>query len=447
MITLNKNLISKNDTVAVAVSGGADSIALLYCLHTDSLKSKNYSVVAINVEHGIRGEDSKKDSLFVQDFCKKHSIPLYSYTVDSVKESQKLGVSIEQAARILRYKCFQDCLDKKLCDKIATAHHANDNAETVLFNLFRGTSLKGVAGIKEQNGAYIRPLLYTTKEDILNYVVENKLEYVTDLTNYDTDITRNHIRINVLGEIEKKFPYAVKNISNLSKLIEEEDSYLDELCQKYLKKEGEIYKIDVKTPPVLLKRAVLFAIKDLGVVADYTSVHAESVLSLVNLENGSKICLPQNVAAYREYDYISILKEDNSDKISYPFSVGTFDFGKTLLTVESVELNEQTLNEVKKESGNYKKAVLYADSDKIPENAVIRTRENGDVFTKFGGSSKKLKDYFIDCKVPQRLRSDIPLIAINNKILFAGFEISPAIKVDSQTKNVIKLSYQIKEKE
>ena len=142
------NLIDKNDVVAVATSGGSDSMALLHYLHqnSDQLQIK---VLALNVEHGIRGQSSVDDSNFVKDYCKENDIPCLTYTVDSLKKAKDDGLSVEQAARTLRYGCFFDAIEKGKCNKVATAHHLKDNFESVLFNLFRGSGLKGLSGIKK----------------------------------------------------------------------------------------------------------------------------------------------------------------------------------------------------------------------------------------------------------------------------------------------------------
>lgn len=151
-----KNLIFKGEKIAVAVSGGSDSVALLHFLCERS-KTDGFFVCAVNIEHGIRGEDSLKDSAFVKDFCKKLGVELYFYRVDSLAFAEKERISVEQAARILRYQKFRELLESGAVDKLATAHHESDNAETVLLNLFRGASLKGAAGIKPVNERIVRP--------------------------------------------------------------------------------------------------------------------------------------------------------------------------------------------------------------------------------------------------------------------------------------------------
>ena len=191
----SKNLFNKKEVVAVAISGGADSVCLLHLLHTNA-KALDITVKAINVEHGIRGESSLQDSQFVKDFCALINVELKSYTVNAPSFAKQKGYSLEQAARVLRYECFDNALIEGFCDKIATAHHAGDNAETVLFNILRGSALSGVCGISESayNGKIIRPILKVTKQEISAYLKEHNLPFVFDSTNSEEKYSRNYIR-------------------------------------------------------------------------------------------------------------------------------------------------------------------------------------------------------------------------------------------------------------
>ena len=400
----------KNQTVAVALSGGSDSMALIHFMKSQS-ELFGFKVIAVNVEHGIRGKESLSDSEFVENYCKKADIPLIRYSVDAPKKAQKDKLSLEQAARILRYECFADAIAKGKCDKIATAHHLSDNAETVLFNLFRGASLKGVSGIPETNGYDI--------------------PFVTDSTNFDTEYSRNYIRQIILPEIKKIFPEAEKRISNFSAIAKEEDDFLDSLARSYITYDGDKVFIPVSVSDVVFKRAVIVALQKLGLKKDWESVHAESVCSLKNLQNGKEISLPKNIFAIREYDKVCLsVKPDGKNELyQLPFKEGKTDFlGKTLVVSEKTD--DLPLS-----------AGLYADLSKIPENAVFRTRRNGDVFRKFGGGSKKLNDYFTDEKVPLRLRDDIPLLAAGNEILVIfGKAVSVSVKADDSTQKIIKFT-------
>ena len=422
-------LVSKGMTVAVAVSGGSDSMALLHYLSVNQ-SHLQINVVALNVEHGIRGKDSVGDSLFVSDYCARNDIPVISYSVDAPLHAKNNKLSIEQSARILRYECFFDAIINNKCDVVATAHHSLDNAESVLLNLFRGTGLKGVSGIKDSvDGKIIRPLLSVTKDQILNYVDENNIPFVVDKTNLLDDYTRNFIRLNVIPKIEQVFPEAVASINRFSQIAKCEDAYLDRLAQSFVKKEENVVKIDLSCPQELLPRAAIIALKLQGLDKDWVKSHVDAVCSLKKLSNGSKISLPKDFIAFKEYDTIIISIDSNAKTDEKSFFVGDVSFLDQKLSIErqneSVDL----------------KTGFYGDLDKIPSDAVIRTKRDGDVFTKFGGGTKSLGDYLTDKKIPLRLRDSLPLVATKNDVLVIfGVAISDKIKVDSSTKNIIKFT-------
>lgn len=428
MLKFISSLFIQGETVAVAVSGGADSMSLLYALK-DNEKKLKINVIAVNVEHGIRGQASVSDSDFVKSYCAENNIPLKTFTVNAPLYAKSNKISVEQAARILRYDCFNQMLKNGECDKIATAHHASDNAETILLNLFRGTGLKGIAGIKPQNVKYIRPLLYTEKSEILSYVSENKIPFVTDETNFDHDITRNYLRLKIIPEIKNIFPDAERSITKLSTTAIEEDAFLDELATSLVEKTNGIIKVKLTEQPVLMRRAIIIAMKLSGITKDYESAHVITTANLVNLKNGSKVSLPNGVTAIKEYDCLAFYVENTSAFNPIKFACGEYIFPHGLLKIEKAEKYIDLKNG------------FYCDSDKLPDDTVIRTRENGDIFTKFGGKTKKLKNFFIDEKIPQRLRDGLPIIASKKQVFFNGLAISDKIKVDKSTINVIKLTY------
>ena len=424
------NLKGKN--VAVALSGGCDSMALLHLLYEMKSKSK-FNLLAINVEHGIRGEQSIKDSQFVKDYCQKHNVELITFSVDCPKYALENKLTLEQAGRILRYQCFETALQCKKCDLIATAHHLGDNAESVLFNLFRGTALKGLAGIKSNyQDKIIRPLLNCSKEEILEYVTKNEIPYVQDLTNFDDKYTRNFIRLNIIPEIKKIFPQAEKSIMRLSNSVKEDGEFLDNLAQKSIEPSIDGYYLRLPLEPVLIKRATIQILQLLGIEKDWQQSHLNDVVKLSQNSTSKSINLLNKVVAVKEYNriFFFVADSDTQKNLLLPLTETTFEFyGK--------KYQIQQLDEIPK---NLKDG-LYLDKDKVPKTAVIRTKKNGDVFTKFGGGSKKLNDYFTDKKIPSRLRTRIPLLTDGNEI-FAIFNlaISDKVKVDKNTKNIIKIN-------
>ena len=424
-----KNMFNKGETIAVALSGGADSMALIHKLCSLSTEL-GIKVIAINIEHGIRGEDSINDSLFVKEYCDKNDIPLISYSVDSPKKAKDEKLSIEQAARLLRYECFYRAISEGKCDKVATAHHQSDNTESILFNLFRGSGLKGLCGIeKNHQNQIIRPLLSVTKTEILQYVSDFSIPFVVDKTNLCADYTRNDLRLNAIPKLKEIFPELDQSLSRASEIFSLENDYLDSVANSSLSKtEDGAYLISVDLHPAIFSRAVILALKNLGVEKDYEKQHVDGVLSLKDLNNGDKISLPKNLIAIREYDNICIYPKTLTPNSTIPFALGEFDFCKKTYRIEQVE-----------KSVNLKSG-FFVDIDKIPSTAVIRSKKDGDTFTKFGGGTKSLSDYLTDKKIPLRIRESLPVLADGSKILaIFGVAVSNNVKVDDNTAKIAQL--------
>ena len=422
----------KSKKVAVALSGGSDSMALLHFLNSNST-IYNFSLCAINVEHGIRGQESVNDSKFVKDFCEKNNIPLLSFSVDCFSFAKENKLTLEQAGRLLRYRCFNEAISKNFCDVIATAHHLSDNAESVLFNLFRGTGLKGLFGIADNfSGKIIRPFLEISKDEINEYVKEYDIPYVEDSSNQDDKYTRNYIRLNIIPEIKKIFPQVEKSILRLSKTTKEEGEFLDSLAEKSVEPTVDGFFVKLPLEPVLIKRATVIILRLLGVEKDWQQVHLNDVVKLSNNETSKSINLLNDVVVVKEYERLYFFIADNNQKklqLNLPTSCSDFEFYGKKYFLKRLEEKPSDLT-----SG------LYIDQAKLPASAVIRTKQEGDVFTKFGGGTKKLNDYFTDKKIPTRLRDRIPLIADGKEIL-AIFDVavSDKVKIDTNTQAVLQI--------
>ena len=427
-IDLSK-FLAPNQTVAVAVSGGVDSVALLYYMLSQAEKY-HIKIVAVNVEHGIRGQASKDDTNFVESLCAKLGVKLYKYSVDSLLKAKSDKLSLEEAARILRYDCFFDLISKGCCDKVATAHHLSDNFESVILNLFRGTGLKGVSGIESNyNDKIIRPFLSVSKHQIQVYAKAQNLSFVTDQTNFDDDYTRNNIRLNLTPIIKQIFPEAEKSVYRFSEIAKAENQYIEEQSQKALTLYDDCAEIALPLHDALICRCAINAFKHLGIKKDWEKVHIDAVCALKSAKNGTTLELKNNVCAVKEYQKIVIYKSFNATAKELPFSLGNLTFTKYQLNVQAVN------SQVDLKDG------FYADLDKIPNSAVIRTKKDGDKFTKFGGGSKSLGDFLTDKKVPLRIRNNLPLVADGKEILFIfGIAISDKIKVTENTEKIIKFT-------
>ena len=418
--------IEKNSTVAIAVSGGSDSMALLH--YAENLKNRPFNVIAINVEHGIRGTESIEDSNFVATFCKNNGIPLLFYAVDCLSFSKENKMSLEESARKLRYQCFRSAISEKKCDYVATAHHMRDNAETVLFNIFRGTGIKGLSGITNHD-KIIRPLLNTKKEEIEDYIRENNIPYVDDSTNFSPEYSRNFIRLELLPKIKERFPEAESCILRLSKIAEEQSSFIESEAKKLVSQSGSDVILDIHEHDAVMRTGVVLAMQTAGLKKDWQKVNIDSIIALKNNQTGKTVTLPKGITATKQYDKIVFSKEKHNDDTILPFSVGNIAFCDYNINIEKVAFPKKLTDE------------FYVDFDKIPNNAVIRTRQSGDFIYKFGGNRTLVSDYFTDKKIPLTTRKNIPLLANGKEVLaIFGYAISNNVKIDNSTKTVIKLS-------
>lgn len=419
----------KNKKVAVALSGGADSVALftLFCENADTF---GISLSAINVEHGIRGEESREDTEFVRALCEKAGIPLSVFRADIPALAKEQGTGLEEAARKYRQDLFIRTVEAGKADFVATAHHAGDNAESVLFNLFRGCALTGACGIRSfipiGGGGIVRPLLRATKAEILSFLKERGICWREDSTNADTAYTRNFIRKKILSPAKEIFPECEKNISSFAGLAREDDEYLYSLTDRYVR-EGEEFFISSDAPRPVFLRCCMRAFRYFGGRKDYTLAAAEEIWSLRERESGAGASLPFGLCAVNDYGKIVVFRPEKAKEFCYPFSEGEFDCGKYLLRVKRGVPAEEG-KKLKAQEGCRR---LFASATRFPEGAVIRQREEGDLFRKFGGGTKKLKEFFIDRKIPARMRDLYPLIAAGKEIFaVCGVEISAKVAAE-----------------
>ncbi len=425
----NDGLLCSGETVAVALSGGEDSVCLLHLLKQCE-KIKNIKVVAVNVEHGIRGESSKRDTAFCIELCKDLSVPIKVYSVSAPSLVEKEGLSLEEAARNLRYDCFYDAVKIGFCNKIACAHHQDDNVETVLFNLFRGASVSGLRGMEEASldGVIIRPLLRAKKLDITKYVNDNGLKYVTDESNDDTFYTRNFIRKKVLPLVSERFVGVKDAIEKLSFSAKSDDAYLYKIAKENLTfKNGACY-IKTSLPYPIFSRAAILALKTLGVKKDFDNGHIAALFALNDNISGKKVDLLGGLYGIKEHDCIVIKKKVPKEDFSAEFKLG-----KT--TVKDGFIDVEKTDGYKKDDAN------YVDYDKIPVGAVIRKRKVGDVFYKFGGGKSSLKKFLTDKKIPSDEKDELYLIAKDDVVyVVVGVEISSLCKIDEKTVNAVRIT-------
>ena len=344
--------------------------------------------------------------------------------------------SLETAARNFRYESFRQLIEQGKADYIATAHHQNDEAETALFRLARGTSLGGMSAMQEENGYLLRPFLKWSKREILGYIAQNGLSYREDKTNLETDATRNKIRLEILPKLEEAVPGAMENIAKFTALAHEDDLLLCELAKCLLQPTDEGFEVAFSDKKPLFTRACLMAFKGLGLEKDYTSAHLEGVFLLQSSERGAGINLPKGIRAEKGIGSVCIYipKEEEYPPLGEEkdFAIGVFDGGMYEVTV--------SLGMPIDEDGEWK--TLRLDGDKV-QNSLFRFRKDGDKMKTFGGDTKTLKKLFNEKKLPVQERGYLPLIADKESgevYAVCGVEISEKVKVDESTKKVLYIS-------
>ena len=409
----------RGKTVCAALSGGRDSVALLHSL-LHAAPRWGISVRALTCEHGIRGEESLRDLSFCEGLCRDWGVPLRIYRADVPARAKRAHRGLEEEARLFRYACFARAVAEGWADVVATAHHRDDAAETVLFRLARGTSPAGMNVFPPRAGV-IRPFLDVTRAEIDEYIAANALPYVEDGSNADVTYTRNALRRLVMPPLERAVPGAAEHLVKFAVLAAEDDAFLTALAEEKVAFCGEEACIPLFLPRPLFSRAVLCAVKKLGAERDYTAANAAEAARLQALQSGRRVCLPQGLEAFREGETLVIGKPVPPFAGEIAFSLG--DFPEAALF-----------------AGEGKRAgALSFDVDALPSGCVIRTRREGDVFTPYRGKERTLKKFFSDRKIPARLGNRLPLVARGSVVLaVCGAEICDSIKVTSDT---VRLGY------
>lgn len=432
------NLIESGEIIGVACSGGRDSMALLHFLNTVKAEL-DCQIIAINVDHSIR-EHSAADSQFVLDYCKEMGIRAYKFKVEALKVAKDEKMTVEQAARDARYKTFDSLIQKGLVDKIATAHHLNDQAETILLNLLRGCGLSGAKGMDAvRDRVYIRPFLDIDRADIMSYIDENSIPFVEDETNQDNTYSRNYIRNVIMPTIRKRFKSIDRNLINFANICAEDEEFI----QNQVEMGGVVRNKDItKIPltyfnyqPSIVNRILMRCLQTYS-LQDIEKRHINMIKSFaIESENGASIDLPFDLRVHKEYDYLTIAPKKAKVEVGgYPFQKGkTYIEGFGTIRIVS----SKVFNENKPHSHT-------VDASKVPAGAIWRYKQQGDTFAPFGGGgTKSLKEYFIDKKIPARIRERIPVLALGNQILIvADIEIADSLKVDNDSTQLFKIHYE-----
>ena len=443
---LQYNMILPKDEIIAGVSGGADSVCMFLQL-IEYKRECDFDLKVVHINHMIR-EDASEDAAFVKDLCARYGVEFFLFEEDVLKLAKDKGISCEEAGREIRYERFKQVMSSKKA-KIAVAHNENDVAETVLFNIFRGTGIEGLASLMPVNKNIIRPLLGLSRDEIEAYLSERGQQFKTDSTNARCDYARNKIR-NVM------LPYAEENISSKSTEHIADLSKKMVLIREYIKKETEkAYLLAVTEnegssvinlrvfsglDPMLKREVLLLVMEKLTPHRkDITGQHIASLLDVILKDGEKRIDLPYGLEAVKQYDNLTVRNSIKNSKEAFEYEIGSdtdisLPDGR-ILSVRVFDRDESALIERK----TYTK---WFDYDKIINCVKVRNRRAGDYITINSDMGKKsLKDYLIDCKIAKEQRDSIPLIADDSHILWVvGYRISEYYKVSDTTKRILQIS-------
>lgn len=449
----SNNLIKSGDTVLAAISGGPDSMAMLNCLVLLK-KELDFNLLIAHVNHGVRGQYAKRDQEFVKFIAKEYNIPYFTKNVDMVAYGKELHISSEEAGRILRYGFFRQILGDYKNGKIAVAHNKNDQAETIIHRIIRGTGLDGLKSMEFIKDDIIRPILNISRNEIENYIEEKNIRFVVDHTNLQTDYTRNKIRLELLPYIKENFnPNIIDSLYRLTRIASDEIEILEEITsEKYnliVKNKtkdsiifnGRLFNLEAEA---IRKRLIRKAIENIsGNLHGIEEVHTKDIIKLFyKAKTGKTIHISKGIVARISYnDFIIELKSERDNSLqTQEILIGenTIKESAIRLSLDLVSVEDIDLNDTH---------TKYIDFDKVSGQMWIRTRKTGDRFAPLGlGGSKKLKDYMIDKKIPQKERQEIPLLCDRSGIIWViGYGLSDNYKITDKTKRVLRVKLEKKD--
>lgn len=429
-----KKMAEKGDGILAAVSGGADSVCLLWILKKLSVK-EGFPLAAFHLNHGLRGAEADRDEAYVKELCEKIDIPLFVVREDIRGYAREHGLSVEEAGRERRYFHLNRAAEKFHTAKIATAHHKDDHVETVLMNLFRGSGLRGLGGIRPVRERVIRPLLCLTREEIEAYLAENGIAWCEDSTNQELLYSRNKIRNVLLPWVKKEVnERAAEHVLGAAELAGEADEYFrmqaDRIIEEHAEMEYNSVKILTKIfdeQPHIIKTYLIRTMLRMltGSEKDISVRHIEAVCSLTGPGGAAAADLPYGIRAVRGYERLELRRNgrngQETDFLDITIETRVFPWDKSF----EIPKNRYT---------------KWFDYDKIEMAICVRSRQSGDYFLCGGSSRKLLKRYFIDEKVPEEQRDHVPLLADGSHILWViGYRISEYYKISEDTRTILEV--------
>lgn len=446
-------MFGPGDSVLVAVSGGSDSVALIHILNTIAGEYP-FQLAVAHLNHCLRAQESEQDAEFVAALAGDFDLPCYLENKDVAAFQRCRRLSPEEAARQVRYEFYDAVAAKNGFNKIALGHHADDNAELVLMNLLRGSGPLGLSGIAPvRNNKIVRPLIHLKRSEILDYISEKKITFVTDSSNTDPAFRRNKIRHYLIPELKKSYnPAIVDSLNRLGEIMQAEDQWMDEVLEPFFNKcvlNRTSHRISLAIPGVngmdlaagrrIIRKAIFSVKQDLRRI---TFLHVDAVLELAKKGQAcSSLDLPGGVRVIKDAGVLTIKKEDRGSLagvIDYQHTIageGTTPIQEANAAIKLVEIRTDDVPDFK-DSGKLR---AFFDRDCMRFPLVVRNFRPGDRFSPLGlDGTQKLKKYFSDHKIPARLRKKCPLLLSEDKIIWvAGHRIDNSVKLGPKTRRVL----------
>ena len=445
-------MIEPEMKITAGISGGADSVCLLFLLR-EICADKGAKLTAVHVNHGLRGAESDGDEAFVSGICEELGVPLKIYHFDVRERARREGLSLEEAGRMCRYEAFRESAGDGTASRIAVAHHRDDQAETVLFKLFRGSGIRGLCGMQPAKDDIIRPLLCVGRAEILDFLENEGIPYRTDSSNDSPDYARNRIRNEILktakdinSRASEHTAMAAEELSGIERFLENEtcrayDACVSEKPDGLFISEGEITALD----PVIRSRVLRKCMYETGGLKDVTRGHILALEGLISMQTGRRIDLPDGRRAWKDYDGVRIQRPGAAADGRRTPECGSFqpDLGELPASIP-IDGRVWTFS-IEEASGKeiipQKRYTKWFDCDRIVQTLTVRRRRPGD-FLEINDEhgKKKLKSYFVDEKVPAEERDGLWLLASGSHIMWVpGYRISAGFKVTKETKKILKV--------
>lgn len=445
------SMIYDKDKILVALSGGPDSVCLLNILK-ELENTLNITIYAAHVNHCLRGDAALDDENYCLSLCETLNIPCYVKRVDIEKLAKDKGISTEMAGREARYEFFEELMKTLNINKIAIAHNANDQAETVIMRAIRGTGIEGLVGIKPiRDNKYIRPILCLTREEIEKYCLDRELNPHIDATNLEEIYSRNKIRLKAIPYIEKNFNKEVifalnrlayssrKDMELIDSIVEEKYNEFCVIEKKYIIiKESAFHEMEAIITRIIRKALMEVSLK----FNNFEMKHIQDIIKLQKGNTGKQINITNKVLAINEYGDIKLKVNDIEEVNSSEINISKKDIENNDLCYAKKDFTFKIYNKDNFNGFINSNFIKVFDISNV-SNITIRNRQNGDKIVPLGmKGSKKIKDILINAKVPKDLRDNIPLILFDNEVAWIlGLKTSDKFKVTKDTKTFLEIRF------